>query len=118
MLQKGDDFFATECDVIGLQMQLDLALPRTDAHCADQVQAFIVFDARANDGRLTARGPRPFKRRDERKAAFIGKNERRAELLPLFLYAAKCSVSNERRLRHRGAGLAVAVFGNSIRDVA
>ena len=118
MLQKGDDFFATECDVIGLQMQLDLALPRTYAHCADQVQAFIVFDTRAKDGRLTARGPRPFERRDERKATFIEKNERRAELLPLFLYAAKCSVSNEQRLRRRGAERAVAVFDNSSRDVA
>ena len=85
MLKKGNDFLARECVAIGLQMQFDLAFPRTDADSRNQVEAFIVLNARANDGRFTARSPRPFEWRDQRKATFIWKNERRAELLPLFL---------------------------------
>jgi hypothetical protein len=118
MLEKGNDFLARECVVIGLQIQLDLAFPRTDADGANQVEAFIVFDTCANDRRFTARGPRPVERRDQRKATFIEKTKRRAELLPLFLYVARCNVSNVQSPRHRGATHAVAVVGNSTRDVA
>jgi len=118
VLEKGHHFIASEWVAIGLQMQLDLAFPRTDAYGTNQVEAFIVFDTRANDRRLTARRPSPFERRDQRKPAFIGKNECRAELLPLFLYAARCSGSNGQSLPHRGAVRGVAVFGSSSRAVA
>ena len=99
-------------------MQFDFAFPRTDTQGTDQVQAFLVFDARANDGCLAARCPRAFERRDERKPAFIRKNERRAELLPLFLYVARCNASSAQWPRHPGAKHGAAVFGNSSRDVA
>jgi hypothetical protein len=118
MLKKGHDFLARECVVIGLQTQLDLAFPWTDADGTHPVEAFIVFDTRANDRRFTARGPRPFERRNQRKATFIEKNKRRAELVPLFLYVARCTVSNVQSPRHRGATHAVAVVGNSTRGVA
>lgn len=118
MLQKDNDFLATEYDVIGLQMQLDLALPWTHAHRADQIQAFIVFDTRAKDRRLPPPRPRSFERRDQRKATFIGKNEGCAQLLPLFLYAARRNVSNAQSLHHPDARRVVAVFGNSSRGAA
>lgn len=118
MLQKKDDLIAAERDRIGLQMQLDLAFPRTHTYGTNQVEAVIVFDTRTNDRRSAARRPRPFERRDQRKATFIEKNERRAELLPLFLYAARGNVSSGQWPRHRGVARAVAVSGNSTRDVA
>lgn len=62
VLEIGHNFLARECVAIGLQMQLDLALSRTDTYSTNQVEAFIVLDTRANDGRFTARGPRPFER--------------------------------------------------------
>lgn len=99
-------------------MQPDLALPRTHTERADQIQTFIVFDTRANDGRLTARRPGAFERGDQRKPTFIEKNERRAELLPLFLYAARGNVSSVQSPRHHDAVRAVAVFGNSTQDAA
>ena len=118
MLQKDDDLLAAERDRVGLQMQLDPAFPRTHTYGTNQVEAVIVFDTRTNDGCSPARCPCPFERRHQRKATFIKKNERRAELLPLFLYAARCNVSSAQWTCHRGAVRAVAVSGNSTRDVA
>ncbi len=118
VFEKGHHFVSAERGTIGLNVQLDLAFPRTRAQGADQVHALIVSDARTDGGSLPARCPGPFERRDERKPTFIEKNEGGAQHLPLFLYAARHSVSNGRSLHHRAAKHAVAVFGNSTPGVA
>ena len=118
VFQKDNDFISSDRCAIGLQAQLDLAFPRTYAQDPDQVQTLVVFDTRAKGRGLPARCPSAFERRDQRISTFIEENEGCAKLLPLFLYAARCNVSNVQWLRHRGATRVVAVFGNSSRAVA
>lgn len=113
MAEKSDDLIAADRLTIRLEVQLDLALRGSDAQSADQVHAFIVFETGPNRRRLPARGPGALQRRDQRKARFIRKNEGCAEFTPLFLYAARDSVSNARWLGQRAPNCAVAVFGNS-----
>ena len=78
----------------------------------------MVLDTGADGRRLPAWCPRTFERADQGKPAFIGKNQRGTQRVPLFLYAARHSVSNERRLHRRARTCAVAVFGNSTPSVA
>ena len=99
-------------------MQLDLAPRRRHTQSANQVQALIVFETRTNPGSLPARCPSPLERRNQRKPAFIGENERCAQLTPLFLSAARHSVSIGQWLPHHAPNCAVGVFGNSSRDIA
>jgi hypothetical protein len=113
VFQKDNDFISSDRGAIGLQVQLDLAFPRTYTQGSDQVQALVVFDTRANGRGLPARCPSAFERRDQRISTFIEENEGCAKLLPLFLYVARCNVSNVQWLRHRGATRGVVVFGNS-----
>jgi hypothetical protein len=118
VFEKNHDFVSRERVTIGVKVQLDLALPRTHAQGPYQVYPLMVVNARPDGRRLAARRPGPFERRDQRKPTFINKDKGCAQGLPLFLYAARYSVSNAQLLRHRAATCAVAVFGYSTPDVA
>lgn len=113
MLQESNDFLSGDRCVRRVQVQPDLAFPRTDAQSTDQVHAFVVFETRANRRRLPTRGPRPFERRHHRVPTFIRKNQSCAEFTPLFLSRAKHSVSSGQSLRHRARDCAVAASGSS-----
>lgn len=75
MFQKSNDVLPVQGLPSRLQTQLELAPTRRDTHRPDQSEALGVLDAGAQHRRLAARGPGPFERRDQRKAAFIGKNQ-------------------------------------------
>lgn len=62
MAEKDDHLLAADGFLVGLQMQLDLPLARRHAQRTDQIQAFVVFETRANGRRLPTRGPGPFER--------------------------------------------------------
>ena len=118
VFEKGHDFVSRERVPIGVKVQLDLALPCAHPQCADEIHPLMMINARPDGRRLAARRPGPFERRDERKPTFINKDKGCVQGLPLFLDAARYSVSNAQSLRHRAATCAVAVFGYSTPDVA
>lgn len=113
VLEKGDHFVATDRVPIGLNVQLDLAFSRTHPHRTDQIEAFFVLDTGADGRRLSAWRPGALQWADQRKPAFIGKNQGGSQRLPLFLSAARYSVSNGQPLHRRVPTCAVVVFGNS-----
>ena len=117
MLEESDHFVATQRAPMGLNVQLDPALGRTDTYGSDQIETLVVLDTGADRWRLSAGCPRAFERADQGEAAFIGKNQRGPQALPLFLYAARHSVSNEQLLHRRVRTCAVVVFGNSTPSV-
>ena len=96
VLEKGDHFVPTDRVPIGLNVQLDLAFSRAHPHSTDQIEAFVVLNTGADGRRLSAWCPGALQWADQRKPAFIGKNQRGAQRLPLFLSAARYSVSNGR----------------------
>lgn len=77
-------------------------------HGAQQIQALMVVQAGANDRRLSTRRPSPFQWRNERKAAFIFKNQCRFQLTPLFLSWAKCISSSALSPHHLAGALGAA----------
>jgi hypothetical protein len=112
-LEKGDHFVATDRVPIGLNVRLDLAFGRAHPHSTNQIETFVVLNTGADGRRLSAWRPRALERADQRKPAFIGKNQGGAQRLPLFLSAARHSVSNGRPLHRRVRTCAVGVFGSS-----
>ncbi len=114
MFEKDQRLSAGQRTPIGLYMQLDLARRRRHAQGTDQIETFVMRNAGAKHRRLPARGPGALERRNQRKSAFIGENQRRPALTPLFLSAARCSVSSVEWRRHRVPRGAVAVSDNSI----
>jgi hypothetical protein len=117
VLEKGDHLVPTDRVPIGLHVQLDLAFARAHPQSTNQIEAFVVLNARADGRRLSAWRPGALQWADQRKPAFIGKNQAGAQRLPLFLSGARHSVSNGRPLHRRVRTCAVAVFGNSSLNV-
>lgn len=113
MVEKDNHFIPADRFAMGLKVQLELARRGSHAHGANQVQPLVVLETRAKGGRLPARCPGPFQWRDQRKPAFIEENQGCREFMPLFLYAARYSVSNGRWLHRLLPNSAVVVFGNS-----
>lgn len=118
MSKKSDYFLPADRFTTGLQAQLDLAFRRAHAQSTNPVQALIVFQTGTNGWRLPAwcPGARPW--RDQGKARFIEKNERCTEFTPLFLFAARQSVSNGQSLSHRAPNCDAVVSDNSSRAIA
>jgi hypothetical protein len=67
--------------------------------------------------RLPAGCPGALQRAHQRKPAFIDENQGSIQRSPLFLSAARRSVSSERSLHRHARTCAVAVFGNSTPNV-
>jgi hypothetical protein len=111
--EKDNHFLSAERCAIGLNVQSDLALVRTHTDGPNEIHTLIVFKTGANGRRLPAWGPGALERRDQRKPTFIRKNKGGTQRLPLFLYAAKHSVSNGQSPGHRDATRAVVVVGSS-----
>lgn len=118
LLQKQNDFRSRQRLPIRSQMQLDFVRGGGQAPCANQVQALVMFDAGPQHRRLPAPCPRAFERRDQRKPAFIEKNQGRFTLTPLFLSVARRCVSNAGSPRRRGPTVAAGVSANSSPYVA
>ena len=118
LLQKQHDFVPRQGTPMRLQMQLDLAGGGRQTPRPDQIQALVMFDARAQDRRLPTPCPRTFERRNHRKAAFIGKNQGGLAFTPLFLSVARRNVSNVESRPRRVPAVAAAVSANSSPSVA
>ncbi len=118
VLQESHHFISADRSPMRLQVQLDLTPSWRHAHGANQVQALIVLQTRAQGGRLSTRRPSAFQRGDQRKARFVWKNERRPSFTTVFLSAARHIASNGQWLFHLVPIRVVAAFENSNRDGA
>lgn len=95
LLQKYHDLHTGQRASEGTDAQLETFFTMIrNEHSTQQIQSLMVVQAGANDRRLSTRRPSPFQWRNERKAAFIFKNQRSFQLTPLFLSWAKCISSN------------------------
>lgn len=111
--QKGDHLLTTDPMPMRLHMQLDPALARTDAQRAQQIEPLVVVGARAYGRRFATGCPSAFQRTEQRKAAFVGQNQGRSQGAPLFLSAARHSVSSGQSPLHRARRYGVVDAGNS-----
>lgn len=73
-----------------------------------QIQSLMVIQTGAHHRRVPTGRPSPFQWRNERKAAFIFKNQCSFQLTPLFLSVAKCISSSAESPHHRVGALGVA----------
>ena len=73
-----------------------------------QIQSLMVIQTGTHHRRVSTRRPSPFQWSNERKAAFIFKNQHGFQLTPLFLSMAKCISSNAEWPPHLVAVLGVA----------
>src|SRR5690606_10714614 len=102
--------FSRDRVAMRLKVQADLAPSRRHTETADQVEPVMMIQPGVLGGRLAARCPGALQRRHRRKPRFIEKKQPGLEINPLFLSAAKRSVSNARSLVHRAPGFYAAAF--------
>lgn len=113
MDQKRFHFFSRDGSTMPLEMQADFTSSRRHTQTADQVEPVMMIKTGVLGGRLPARCPGALQRRDRRKPRFIEKKQPGLEINPLFLSAAKRSVSNVQFLVHCAPGFAAAAFDYS-----
>src|SRR5688572_25102205 len=107
LFQKGDDLHTAQCASVRSDAQLETFFTMIrNAYSTQQIQSLMVIQTGAHHGRVPTRRPSPFQWRNERKAAFIFKNQRGFQLTPLFLSVAKC-ISSNAELPDRLAGALV-----------
>lgn len=111
--QKRDHLLAGKGVTIGLDRQPQPATPRRHQQGTEQIEALTMPQARAYGWGLPARRPGAFEWRDQGKSAFIFKNQGGPLLTPLFLSAARHTVSTARWLGRHGTGIVVAVADSS-----
>jgi hypothetical protein len=88
LLQESDDIFAGQAMPVGFDTQADPFSVRSHQQRPEEIQADMVVNASAHDGRLTASRPGALDGRDQREAAFIFKHQGSAQVKPLFLSLA------------------------------
>jgi hypothetical protein len=113
MGQKTFHFFSRDGATMRLEVQADFTPSRRHTQAADQVEPVMMIKMGVLGGRLPARCPGALQRRDRRKPRFIEKKQPGLEINPLFLSAAKRSVSNVQSLVHCAPGSAAAAFDYS-----
>jgi len=113
MGQKAFHFFSCDGATMRLKVQADLAPSRCHPESADQVEPVMMIQPGVLRRRFPARRPGTLQRRDRRKPRFIEKKQPRLEIHPLFLSAAKRSVSNAQSLAHYAPHSAAAAFDYS-----
>ncbi len=95
LLQKGYNLHTGQRASVGTDAQPETFFTMIrNKDSTQQIQSLMVIQTGAHHGRVPTRRPSPFQWRNERKAAFIFKNQRGFQLTPLFLSVAKCISSN------------------------
>lgn len=113
MLEKPDHFFASQTATVDLPAKFDLVSTRRNDQCADRVEALVMLQTGADEGRVPAGCPSAFERRDQIEATFVHENQARAEAAPLFLPVASGNAASGQSLRRRVGPPGAAAFGNS-----
>jgi hypothetical protein len=116
--QKGDHFFATQGATMRADHQFQPTTFRRHQYGPQQVQPFVMIQTGAHPGRLAAWRPSPFEWRNQRKTALIFDHQRRVQVTPLFLSAARRSAASALPPDHRDQTDGVAVADNSSRAAA
>ena len=111
--QKGDHFFATQGATMRADHQFQPTTFRRNQHGPQQIQSVVMIQTGAHAGRLAAWRPGPFERRNQRKTALIFDHQRRVQVTPLFLSAARCSDASVPQHDHRDQTDGAAVVDNS-----
>lgn len=111
-LEKLHHFFSSEGALVELDVKCHPFALGRDGHRVKGVDASL-FVAHRAVGSLPLRSPSAFKVGNEQKAAFVQKNQVRAKLRGLFLYAANDTVSTAQSRPRRADMSVVRVSDNS-----
>jgi hypothetical protein len=116
--EKGDNFVAPQSPALRADHQFQSTALRCDQHGPQQIQAFVMIQTGAHTWCLAARCPGPLERRNQRKTAFIFDHQRRVQVTPLFLSAARCNAASAPRRDHPDQTDGAVVVDNSSPDAA
>lgn len=118
LFQEIDNLVTRQVAFIRLRAQADDAFARCDQQRGNRIDSLIVLNARPNFGSLTSRRPRALEGTDQRLPIFIDKNQGCIQVMPLFLSAAKYSVSSAQLQPRHAEKRPAVVFDNSSPCVA
>ena len=114
LLQKSHNLHTGQRASEGTDAQLETFFTMIrNEHSTQQIQSLMVIQTGRHHRCMPTGRPSPFQRRNERKTAFIFKNQRRLQLTPLFLSVAKCISSNAVSPHRLAGALVVADVGCS-----
>jgi len=113
MLQEVDDLVTGQVARVRLGTQSNCASARRDQQSCNRIDPLVVLNAGPNLGCLPSRGPGSLERTDQRLPIFVNKYKGCAQVTPLFLSWATCTVSSVRSLRHHAGRRAAVAFDNS-----